>query len=286
MNNKRIRNEALRLQFLTGLMNIRIFGKMGRKKIIKTSYGDVKVLEYGFDSQKTEPLFIDLHGGGFVLGSAEMDEPMCVYFREKTGIKIVSIDYPKAPQKLYPAAVNAVYEIVMHYYNNAEMFKINPLNIGIGGHSAGGNIAAVICILANEKKDIKIKYQVLDYPPCDLSIKPSDKPNIKGSVPPEIANLFNTCYFNNDVKLSESPYISPVYATKEMLTGLPAALFIAAGRDSLHDEGVRYKDLLIKAGVAVEFHDFSDSVHGFTYNKTPDAKEGWDIIAGFIKKQI
>ena len=73
-------------------------------------------------------------------------------------------------------------------------------------------------------------------------------------------------------------------ASKEILAELPPVLLIVAGKDSLHNEGVHYKNLLSDAGVIVEFHDFIDSVHGFTYNKTPDAKKAWKIMADFINR--
>jgi acetyl esterase len=242
------------------------------------------VLEYGFDSPNAEPLFINMHGGGFVLGWAAMDEPMCVYFCGRAKVKVISIDYPKAPKNPYPVAVEAIYEVVRHYFDNAGAYKIKADNVGIGGHSAGGNLATVMCIKAKEKGEFSFKYQVLDYPPCDMSIDAYDRPNPKGSVSPKMVDMFNACYFNKDAEIAKSPYISPVYAGEEQLAGLPPALLIVAGRDSLHDEGVRYGKLLKNAGVPLEFHDFADSVHGFTGFNKPDAIKGWEIMADFIGK--
>lgn len=220
------------------------------------------------------------------VGSADMDEPMCVYFREQAGVKIISIDYPKAPKNPYPIAVEAIYEVIKHYVDNAEKYKINPASVGVGGHSAGGNFATVMCIMAKEKGDLSFKYQILDYPPCDMSIGAFDKNYPKGAVSPKMVEMFDACYFSKDKETAKSPYLSPVYATNEQLSGLPTTLLITAGHDSLHDEGVRYGELLKHAGVPVEFHDFKESVHGFTYNKTPDAKKGWEIMAEFIKKHM
>ena len=258
--------------------------KAGASRLIDTSHGKVRVLEYGFDSPETAPLFVDMHGGGFVLGSADMDEPMCVYFREQTGAKIISIDYPKAPKHPYPAAVEAVYDIVKHYINNSGEYGIYPENIGIGGHSAGGNLATVICIMAKEKGEFSLKYQILDFPPCDLTIGAYNRPNPKGALSPQMIDMFGACYNDNDADIARSPYISPVFASKEQLSGLPPALLILAGRDSLHDEGVLYLELLREAGVSVEYHEFEGSIHGFTYYGKPDAKKAWKIMADFIGK--
>ena len=167
MNNKKLIKKALRMQSLMVLARKFRPAKIGKERLIDTSHGKVSVLEYGFDSPNVEPLFIDMHGGGFVLGWAAMDEPMCVYFCEQAKVKVISIDYPKAPKNPYPVAVEAIYEIVKHYFDNAEAYKINRDSVGIGGHSAGGNLATVICIKAKESGEFSFKYQVLDYPPCD-----------------------------------------------------------------------------------------------------------------------
>ena len=286
MDNQKLIKKALRWQFLMKIARKRRPTKIGKERKVPTSHGKINVLEFGFESNWAEPLFIDMHGGGFVLGWAAMDEPMCVYFREKTGAKFINIDYPKAPKHPYPVAVEAIYEVILHYIDNAAKYGINLDSIGIGGHSAGGNLATVMCIKAKETDGFNFKYQVMDFPVCDLSIDAFDRPKPKGALPPKMVDMFNACYFGKDFDLAKTPYLSPVYATKEQLSGLPPALLIVAGCNSLHDEAVRYGELLKNAGVPVEFHDFPDSVHGFTYYGKPDARRGWDIIADFMKKNI
>jgi acetyl esterase len=137
MENKKYINKALRLQFIMKYASKLRPAKIGRERLVNTAHGGVKVLEYGFDSQKTEPLFIDMHGGGFVLGWAAMDEPMCVYFRAQTGVKVISIDYPKAPENPYPAAVESIYEIIKHYADNVQKYYIDTGSVGIGGRKKG-----------------------------------------------------------------------------------------------------------------------------------------------------
>lgn len=284
MNNDKLVKKALRLQLIMKLASKLRPAKIGKERLIETKSGNVSVLEYGFDSTETEPLFIDMHGGGFVLGWAAMDEPMCVYIREKTGVKAISIDYPKAPKHPYPVAVEAIYEVVKHYIDNAVNYGINLDSVGVGGHSAGGNFATVMCIIAKEKGDFSFKYQVLDYPPCDMSLDAYERPNPKGAISPRMVDMFNACYYGKDYEYAKTPYMSPVYATEEQLTGLPPALLILAGKDSLHDEGARYYEALKAANVPVEFHEFENSVHGFTYKRTPDAKKGWEVMADFIHR--
>lgn len=258
--------------------------KNGTERFIDTSHGKVRVLEYGFNQAEITPLYIDMHGGGFVFLKADADEAMNTYFNEQTGVKIVSIDYPKAPEKPYPAAVEAVYEIALHYVGNAAEYGIDPTRVGIGGHSAGANLATVTCIRAKEKGDLSIKLQILDYPPLDIHTDPFLKPTPKKAISPKMAVMFNACYV--EPERASEPYVSPVFAAAEQLMGLPTALVIVAGQDSLHDEGVRYADLLKDAGVAVELHDFKSSAHGFTYDTSPEAKRAHKLMADFLKNHI
>ena len=258
---------------------------VANESYIDTSRGKIRVLEYGFDSAETKPLFVDLHGGGFALMFPEYDEKINLHIQKETGIKIISIDYPKSPQNPYPAAVDAIYEVVKHYAENAKKYKIDPECIGIGGYSAGGNLTAVTCIKANEKKDFKIKYQIMCYPPTDLLEDPYMKPKIKKSISQKLVQRATFSYLS-DFQHSREPYCSPVYATPEQLTGLPPALLIVCGFDPLCPEGLRYGKKLKDTGVQLELHEFNESVHGFTHFNKPDAKKAWDVIVHFIKNHI
>ena len=287
MNREKMINKGKRMKrMLTLLTKLRLVKPRlaSKERLVDTPYGNIRVLEYGLDSPETAPLYIDMHGGGFILGSADMDETMNLFFRENTNAKIISIDYPKAPENPYPIAVEAVYEIVRHYFDNATQYHIDPKRVGIGGHSAGANLAAAICIKAKETGDFSFKFQLLDYPPLDLHTNPFEKPKPKGAISPKMAAAFNACYV--DEEMAVSPYASPVFASSEQLQGLPPALIIAAGHDSLHDEDIRYSEMLENAGVPVELHNFMEAAHGFTYNKTADSKRAHSIMADFICREF
>lgn len=275
---RKMANSSIKIKFL-------FKHKKGIERYIETSHGNVRVLEYGFDSPDISPLYVDMHGGGFILMTAEDDEEMNLYFREKTNVKIVSIDYPKAPEFPYPIAVEAIYEIVKHYMKNATKYKIDPDYVGIGGHSAGANLAAVTCIKARENGEMVLRFQVLDYPPLDLYSDPSHKPHRKKGLTTRLGPLFKASYV--DTETAKSPYISPVFATTEQLSNLPPALIIIAGKDSLRDDGILYSQKLEKAGVIAELHDFPKARHGFTRKKwNSDAKKAHALIANFINKYI
>lgn len=252
-----------------------------KELMIKTPVGDVRTLCFGFEKKEKEPVFFDLHGGGFVMHSADVDIQMCRYVRKNCSCKVVSIDYAKAPEQPYPQAVNEVYEVVKYFAANAEKYGIDTERMCIGGHSAGGNLTAVTCLRSLKEKEFSFRGQILDYPPLDLSINPFEKPCPEGAIPPKIAAAFDACYLP-DSSYEECPYVSPVYSKKEDMEGLPDALVIAAGHDSLHDEAVHYYQLLKNAEVPAQLLEYPDSAHAFTMKDTPDAKDALAKMAQFL----
>jgi acetyl esterase len=207
---------------------------------------------------------------------------MNLLFREKAGVKIISIDYPKAPEHPYPAAVEAVYEVALYYVANAAAYGIDPARVGIGGHSAGANLATVTCMWVKERGDLNFRFQLLDYPPLDIYTEPLEKRVPKKDMTVRMAPLFNACYASREE--AKDPHVSPIFASIQQLAGLPPALIIVAGMDSLHDEGVRYADMLRQAGVEVELHDFENAIHGFTLKESKDSMKARLLMADFIAR--
>jgi len=268
-----------------------IFQKIGSKNksvrdeiFVDTEFGTVRTLWYGFKNAEKASVFFDLHGGGFVLGSAGMDEGMNLELSRQVGCKIISIDYAKAPDFPYPAAVNQVYAVVKHVFENADKYAIDCNKMAIGGHSAGGNLATVACLKAKKEGDFQFICQILDYPALDLATDPLEKPQPKGAISPDMAMMFNACYI--EPSQAREPYASPVYAALEDLEGMPPALFILAGGDSLHDEGAKYCSMLKAAGVATECHEYPNSPHGFTYQRSANTTDAVSKMAAFLRKYL
>ncbi len=278
---RRISSNELRSRSLSGGRK----SKSVRKEIfIDTGFGKARTLWYGFENPEMAPIFFDLHGGGFILGSADMDEELNLAFNEQIGCKIISIDYAKAPEFPYPAAVNQIYAVVKHVFENAEKYGVDPEKMAIGGHSAGGNLSTVACMKAKQEGQFQFVCQVLEYPPLDLATSPFEKPQPEGCIPPDLAMVFDACYV--DPGQANDPYVSPVYATEEDLQGLPPALIILAGRDSLHDEGLKYGEMLKAAGVETECYAYPNAVHGFTLEPSDDTNDALEKIEAFLKSYL
>ncbi|MDO4313351.1 MAG: alpha/beta hydrolase [Eubacteriales bacterium] len=259
----------------------RTLDKDVKELIIKTPAGAVRTLCFGFEKKEKEPVLFDLHGGGFVMHTADVDINLCRYFRDNCSCKAVSIDYAKAPEHPYPQAVNEVYEVVKYFTVHAEEYGIDTERMCIGGHSAGGNLTAVTCLRSLKEKEFAFRGQILDYPPLDLSINPFEKPTPKGAIPPKIAAAFDACYLP-DSSYQECPYVSPVYSKREDMVGLPDALVIAAGHDSLHDEAVHYYQLLCQAEVPAQLLEYPDSAHAFTMKESADTTDALQKMAQFL----
>jgi acetyl esterase len=252
--------------------------------LLDTEFGKARTLWYGFENPEIAPLFFDLHGGGFILGTADMDHALNLAFHQEVGCKVISIDYAKAPEFPYPVAVNQVYAVVKHVFENAGEYAIDGQKVAIGGHSAGGNLSTVTCMRAKKAGEFQFVCQVLDYPPLDLATSPLNKPKPRGGVPPRMAMVFDACYV--DPAQARDPYVSPVYATLEDLQGLPPALLILAGRDSLHDEGLQYGEMLKTAGVPTECHDYPNARHGFTLRSSADTTDAMGKMVSFLKRHL
>ncbi|MCB0013583.1 MAG: alpha/beta hydrolase [Anaerolineales bacterium] len=263
----------------------RLFRKGPAREVhIETSAGRVRTLWYGFDNPSVAPLFIDLHGGGFILGNPEMDEAINLQFCQQVGCKVISIDYAKAPEHPFPAAVDQVYAVAQHLVAHAAEYGIDAARIGIGGHSAGANLATVACLKAAQEGDFQFVCQLLDYPPLDLGTSPFAKPNPQGGIPPKVAQMFDSCYV--DPAEARHPYVSPVYADPADLAQLPPALLIVAGHDSLHDEGVRYAEMLRAAGVPATCHDYPNAAHGFTLKPSADTTDALAKMVAFLREYL
>ena len=257
----------------------------GRELLLPTGAGPVRVLGYSLDRPEILPLFVDMHGGGFALGHAEMDDPFMFRVAEATGLKILSVDYSLAPQHPFPTALNECYGVVKYVKEHPEELGIDPGSIAVGGHSAGGNLAAGICLLDAERNELGLKALLLDYPPLDLHTDPHLKPRPKKAIPPWLAHAFDAAYTSSR-EAAKNPLISPCFATAQQLSSFPPTLIISASLDSLATEEAAFTDKLESAGVPVTYKLFEGVPHGFTLQEGPEADEAWQMIIDFLKRHL
>ena len=274
----------------TVLKRVAKMGRAGKELYLETEAGRVRVLGYRLDEEERLPLFVNLHGGGFILGNPEMDDEYMPRVAEEAGVKILNVDYGLAPEYPFPKGIEDVYAAVKYAQGHADEFGIDPDRIAIGGHSAGGNFSAAVCLMNAERKELNIKCAILDYPPLDIYTDAKDKPPGRGLMArifmgPKRTRMFDASYCL-DREARKNPLVSPVYAGQEQLKTFPPTLILTAGMDSLCREGEQFRDLLIQAGVDVTHKRFENSPHGFTLSDKPDAREGWTMMIEHLKRWL
>lgn len=259
--------------------------RAGKEMFLDTDMGSIRVLAYNMERPERLPLFVNIHGGGFMLGSPMMDDPYMMPVALDADVKILSIDYSLSPKAVFPQAVDECYAVVKYAKAHPAEFGIDPDHIAVGGHSAGGNLSAAVCLKDADTRELGIDCAILDYPPLDMYTDPYQKQQPKGSLPPRICRIFDACYCLEKEE-RKNPLISPVYADEAKLSAFPPTLIITAGRDSLCDEGEVFRNKLIEAGVDVTHKRFADSPHGFTLSNKPDASEAWRMMTVFLKRHL
>ncbi|MFC7363519.1 alpha/beta hydrolase fold domain-containing protein [Nocardioides astragali] len=255
--------------------------RRSRELRIPTSVGTASALVYLPPTDDPSPVHVNFHGGGYVLASTEMDDPLCRYLAAEAGVTVVNVDYVVAPQHPFPAAPHQAYEVVRWVAEHGADQGWDGDRLTIGGQSAGGGLAAAVARLALERGGPRIALQVLHYPPLDLATSAKDKSAVaaRPMLKPWMAEVFDGSYVP-DPRQRTDRLVSPANpADTADLTGIAAALVITAELDLLRDEGDRYAERLRRAGALVEHHVVQGADHGYDGNDDELARQVYARIA-------
>jgi len=223
------------------------------------------------------------HGGGFSIGSIRTHDPVCKFLSEMLGWKIFSVEYRLAPEHRFPVPLEDCDQSMDWLIENADQFEIDINKIAVGGDSAGGNLAACLCIKRIEEGKIQPERQILFYPAVDTGGEyESIKTFTDGYflLTKELLEWFGNNY------LDESDYTN-IYAAPmnyDKLDMVPPALIITAGFDPLRDEGKAYAEILQKNGVKVDYKEYPSLIHGFlNFTIAPECMRAMEEISEKIK---
>ena len=208
------------------------------------------------------PVLVWYHGGGFVIGDLDSHDSACRALANKTECLVVAVDYRLAPEHKFPGAVEDC-EAALHWVAaHATELGGDPGRIAVGGDSAGGNLAAVVALLAREKGGPKLCFQLLIYP-C-VAPEPETPSHNQFAEGYLLTRKTITWFFKQYLRSSKDT-LDPRYAPLEEkdLSSLPPSLVIVAGFDPLRDEGVDYAKALIEAGNKVTLANYEGMIHGF-----------------------
>jgi acetyl esterase len=209
------------------------------------------------------PLLLYFHGGGWVLGSLNTHHGVCATLAQLSGCVVCSVDYRLAPEHRFPAAVEDAREALHWAYANAAGLGADPLRVGVGGDSAGGNLAAVVSQLAARDGGPEPVLQLLIYPATDFTRRRRSRELFGDGfllTSPEM-DWFEDNYLGPERAHAQDPRASPLLA--EDLSNLAPALVVTAAFDPLRDEGEEYAEALRAAGTPVTLRRFPGFIHAF-----------------------
>ena len=241
--------------------------------------GAVPVRIYRPQPQGPHPLVLYFHGGGWVIGDLDTADAACRDLCETAGCVVASVDYRLAPEHRFPAAVDDCYAALEWVAANGDQLGGNG-RLAVAGESAGGNLAAVLCLKARDEAVLKgsgpqIDFQLLLYPVVDHDLsRPSYVDNGAGYILETPTMRWFWDHYCPDSASRSHPYASPLKAADH--SGLPPALVMTAEFDPLRDEGNLYAETLAAAGTQAEavccdglVHDFFATAQQFKASRAP-----------------
>jgi acetyl esterase/lipase len=213
------------------------------------------------------PGILHIHGGGYVLGSAEMTGPTDAVYASQLGAVVVSVDYRLAPETPYPGSVEDCYAGIAWLQAQAPSLGVDANRIVVTGESAGGGLAAALVLLAKHRGEYAVAFQHLVFPMLDdRTVTHADpSPYLGQFVWTPDSNRFGwTSLLGGPPGAGDiSPFAAPARA--DDLSGLPPTFMICGALDLFLEEDLDYARRLIRAGVPTELHIYPGAPHGFMF---------------------
>lgn len=233
------------------------------------------------------PCVLNFHGGGWVQGNPEQSGWLASRIAVRNHAVVISPAYRLAPEAPFPAGVEDCWDTLTWIVEHAVELGIDPQRVAVMGDSAGGNLAAVLALMARDAGGPEIRSQVLVYPGTEMydrwpsEDRHADAPVLTSKNMRAFARLYmGEQYGDEDFRAS------PIRASSHV--GLPVAFILTAELDPLLDNGARYRDALVAAGVPVRYAEYDGAIHGFMSlpGVVPVAKRALDDIVGFLARTL
>lgn len=223
--------------------------------------GEIPVRIYHPSGDSPHSLLVYFHGGGWVVGDLDSHDEPCRQLCAGSDSVVVSVDYRLAPEVRFPGGLEDCYAATCWAVENAASLGADADRLAVGGDSAGGNLAAAVCLMARDRGGPVIEHQLLIYPVTDDNVDTdSYVANAEGMFLTRAMMQWFWDQYLADPSEGQNPLSAPL---KGSLENLPPATVIVAEYDPLRDEGLAYADALSAAGVPVEQREFKGMIHGF-----------------------
>ena len=268
---------------LDGPENIRVTDKK-----INGRSGEIPIRIYQGDIVEPSPCFIYLHAGGWNFGTIEQCDPFCRFAAAGNQMTVISVDYRLAPEFKFPTQIDEVITVYNWLLEHGHGFLVNPNRIGLGGKSAGANIAISTCLKLADKNRQPVHYLMLDSPALDFKMdSPSYKtmPNQYALTKKDMTDAWND-YLSNYLPESLLQIASPLYS--EQLGRLPTCDMYIMEYDPLRDEAISFYELLLENQVPVTMELCKGLIHGSSSltKLLPEAKTLQDKIVRSITESL
>jgi acetyl esterase len=248
--------------------------------------GEIPARAYRPHSAEPLPALVYIHGGGWVIGDIESHDSVCQQLSTQIPAVVVSVDYRLAPEHPYPAALQDCFAATRWVHGHGSDLGADSSRLAVAGDSAGGNLAALVCVKARDEGGPALAFQLLVYPATDLTNSyPSYEENGEGYLLTKDSMRWFVDHYISEAD-RKNPDASPMYV--EDLSGLPPALVITAEFDPLRDEGEAYAARLREAGVPAIATRYDGMIHAFfgMDRLLPQAVEAVNQAAGALREAL
>lgn len=237
---------------------------------------------YTPNQNKDLPIILYIHGGAWVAGSLDTHDNLARYLCRGVQALVVSVGYLNPPEGKFPFSLEQCYDALLWTVKNAQEYHANPERLAVVGDSAGGGMAAVLCLMDRDRKGPKIDMQVLINPVVNNSWGGTLKPQGDEF---DDERWITTQYVKNPEE-TMNPYVSPIY--EKDLSNLPTALVILAEKDMFRKDAQKYAERLRDAGVFTNMYTQADVGHlgGNGGRASPLAQESLDVAVAALRGEF
>lgn len=237
------------------------------------------------------PVFIFIHGGGWVLGDYPTHRRLVRDLVVESGAVAVFPDYTPSPEAHYPVAINQIYATIKWVGDHGNEIGVNGKNLAVVGNSVGGNMTASVVLMAKDKNGPAIKLQVMMWPVTDVDFETSSYKELgEGRFLTRNMMIWFWDNYLPDKNTRKEIYASPLKASLEQLKGLPPTLIQTAENDVLRDEGEAFARKLDEAGVPVTLTRYGGLIHDYgllnPLAEIPAVKTALLQVAAVIRKTL
>ncbi|WCB91778.1 Carboxylesterase NlhH [Baekduia alba] len=236
----------------------------------------VRVYEPRERAAEALPGLLWVHGGGFCGGAVDQDDGLCTSIVDEIGAVIVSVDYRLAPEHPFPAGPEDCYAALRWLFDTAHERGVTRSRIGVAGYSSGAGFAAALALMARDRGECELAFQVLLCPLLDVPHRASSRAIVDPRVRNQPTTDSSWRLYLGDAYDAPPAYAAPARAAD--LSGLPPAYLAVSQFDVNCEEDIEYARRLLGAGVATELHVFPRGFHGFEL-LVPDAQISRDAVA-------